>query len=256
MGFFDDVVQGGGGNGGYIAQAQYLVGFKSFRKGLALNESFFAAEGVSAEQMEAALAKAKEVDPEVTARSNRAFRLTIYKDTVLNKDMSDKWAAGDRHHDIVSWTSAATEVLIPSLEENGLATVDAYGERFWAQISFKADPYQVKQGREEPDLVPYVVRTFASREEAAAAVDGDVASNGSPAANINVAAPADFDESAAGASWDTYVGEIVSALQEQVGENATPIKVRQGVAAVAKTFEGYVPQEKIQEIADEILVPF
>lgn len=167
----------GGGGQGYIGKVIAETGWKIFVSGLSNAESFFPYDPFDKDTRDAAFAEAKQALPMgSTARPNTAFQLTMFKNSVLNKDTS-AWKE-DRVWVIPMWTESYKKVVKPAIAaliENG--TPFDMGEEVWMRVSFKADPtgrtkknYKWTEGSTEPEqvveLIAYPAEIYASKQAA------------------------------------------------------------------------------------------
>lgn len=199
-----------GGSGGYVGLVRVDQGFKVFVSGRSLADSFIPCDPSDPQSVATALATAKEL----SNKPQKSVRVTIFKDSVLNKEVT--WQ-GDRLLDSVQWSEGYKQVLYPSMDE--FMSVLDFGKPFWAQVSFKPDPVKPTRtgsdGTEQPNLVPYLVNRFNSKEEALQALDSD--GNESAAGNSNgLAQPPDFDPHEY--SWQEALDFVAS--------DTNPIKMR------------------------------
>ena len=184
MGYVEEETESGGG-GGLITEVQIDGVWMVFHKGHRSEETswVFNSKEDGAERKTLALEYIEENSvlnsKGKVARPFVGFRITQYADSVLNREEPLNWSDGKISKQFVGFSKAYQEVLKPSIAEYvGPDKQFGFGEKFWAQVSFTADPenptYTDRTTLEEkPNLVPYIAYAFADRAEALEAANSD-----------------------------------------------------------------------------------
>lgn len=207
---FDEVKVSEGG--GYVAMVKVERGYKVYPSGVPQADTFYPCDVENKEAVEATLAKAKEA----YAKPARAFRLTILKNSVLNKDVT-AWK-GDRLFDYAEWTPACKEIIRPSLD-NFMSNSDL-GKPFWARVNLQKS-VKLQQGAEVDDFVPFLADRFNSEAEARESLGLDSSGDPSVSAKSTLSQPSDYDESVAGFAWSEAVDYVTDS-----GKDLNPLRMK------------------------------
>jgi hypothetical protein len=232
----------GAGGGGTICQINISFGWKVWppkESGLTNEQTYFPYE-VSADkkvtQKNSAEAKGKAnkfiLEQGLEKNPYNVFCLTIFKDTVLNKDVT-QWK-GDQQKCFFPSGKTYSDLIAPKMK---LAGVSSLGT-MWARVSYTTDPDPKAKPRlvpvknddgspavdpmsgepvmeEQPALAPYIAQVYASRDEAVEAAGNKGDADGMPKENVT-----EFPEGYDAASWAVIVEAIKG---ERAGENPTPL---------------------------------
>lgn len=211
------------GGGGIIAQCELYRGWKVFVSGLGNRESFFYYNAGDEAGRKAAQAKAKE-----HGQPQDTLELIVYKATVKSTKednngnrvpVSTTWK-DDRFFTYPLWTDGFKKVMLPSIKEHK----PPIANKFWAKISFVADPTgrqkKDQNGEDKPELVAFIAQVYKDEAEATADAGNQVASgtNGSEPSDPMV--PADYSK----ADWLSCKGDIEAAIAKAVDGIKVPAK--------------------------------
>ncbi len=212
--FLDVLLSGDDGGQGYVCQAKWDACYTAYITGL---PSFPFANN---DDMATAKVNAQKVisDNGLDRQPTLEIVLEIVKESVLNKDMSDKWPKGNRIMRFSTFTDAVKEVIVPSIRECDVLQ----GTSVWCQVNFKPDPYAVKNDRadekDENDRakfppIPYFAQVFASRDEAMKFVgEGEVyTSQSQPDSAVQLSATAQANKYTLATLQE---GKTVKAIQD------------------------------------------
>ena len=198
-----DVVTGfeseASGSGGWICYANISFGYKVFAGGFANQETFFPWDVNVDGDKERAKAEADAFRDKVNATggsikpATNAVQIEIDIDNVYGYDTSN-WQ-GNRIFTYPVWTDAYKKVLRPSFKEANAR----FGWQ-WLRLGFKQDPFKPEYedkltGEMRVNLVPYVVETFATKQDAldAAAETAGAKAKPQTQASLQDDAPPPFD---------------------------------------------------------------
>ena len=223
--------ESGGGGGGIISNATVSTGYRVFASGVDQDAAWFPADPADGAARKEAKAAAGKLAQEHGC--NLEWGLAICTPTEQSFVRGEKatWNTSVMVRFKASWTSAAKEVMLPSLKEHGVFPLPWSG---WVRIGFKPDPYAVANDKKDDqgryEQVPYISEVFKNPREAKKAIaempKGD-------------ATKADVPPGYTAADWDELRDTIVEALQSQE------------VAEVAEDYQ--VDESYIQAIADSVV---
>lgn len=184
-----DREESGGGRGGLICLATVDTGFKVYTGAVPQAETFFSADARDKASKEAAKAAAKALAETYGAPEARwSIQIAIPKETAYRVIdgvwQNVTWTTECRYFPSNTWTQAAKEVVVPSVQSAGVTELPA---TIWCRIGFKPDPYKLAQGEAgKTDVgqdgvaryprVAYITEAFENEVAAKAAMSGDEAS--------------------------------------------------------------------------------
>ena len=168
---YEQATEQEGGGGGIVTKALIETGYKVYVSGLDQADTFFPAAPGDDAARKAAKSKAQAL-----GKANWGIQIKAYRDTAVVRGRAATWQA-DRHFNTDSWTSAAKEVVVPSLRQAGIVLP----WEGWCRIGFQPDPFKLEKGEvgmtdQDQDgnprypQVAYVTEVFADEEAARAAV--------------------------------------------------------------------------------------
>jgi len=169
------------GGGGIVGLVNVRTGYKVYASGADQEESFFDAPAGSKQARataKAAATKYAAVHGANQARWSILLHVPVDSATrVIDGEWKPVTWSQDRYFVTNTWTSAAKEVVVPSLKAAGVTEIPS---SIWARIGFKPDPYKVEQGdagKTDADQdgnprfpqVAYIVEQFTDLDAARAA---------------------------------------------------------------------------------------
>lgn len=200
------------GGGGIIAQCELYRGWKVFVSGLDNRKSFFYYAAGDDAGRKAAQAKAKEH----SSNPQDTLELIVYKATVKGREVTWK---DDRFFTYPLWTDGFKKVMLPSIKEHK----PPIAQKFWAKISFVADPSGRQKadqnGEMKPDLVAFIAQVYKDEAEAIADSGTPTGSNGSESQSDPMV-PADYSK----ADWLSCRNDIAKAIMAKVDAIKIPAK--------------------------------
>ena len=169
------------GGGGIVGLVNVRTGYKVYASGADQEESFFDAPAGSKQARATAKAAATKYAAVHDANQARWSILLHVPVDSATRVIDGEWRPvtwqADRYFVTNTWTSAAKEVVVPSLKAAGVTEIPA---SIWARVGFKPDPYKVEQGdagKTDADQdgnprfpqVAYIVEQFTDLDAARAA---------------------------------------------------------------------------------------
>jgi len=173
------------GGKGWICYTEIAFGYKVFAKGRTNEETFFPFDIAKEGDKERAMSEAEAFRQEYNNSGGsakpptNALSIVVDKDNVHGYDNS-QWQ-GNRIIHTPCWTDAYKLVIRPSLKETG---ADLGWQ--WLRLGWKPDPKNPERentltGEMQANLVPYIMETFASKQEALDAAAADATGESAPA---------------------------------------------------------------------------
>jgi hypothetical protein len=245
MGFLDEP-EDLDGDQGWICQIEVEPGYSvNYSVGLGIQERFFSAVEYGADDAKEMARALKETRSD--GKVEKVVRLTMYADSVVNRDEVPSWKNGRWPQDVTTWKEEYTELFREPLErafQSGLTP----GQKHWAQVARLPEPYEA---RTKPDLeddektwIRYIARLFDSEEEAReAAGDSEVV------LDSRLPEQPDAWNEAVFGSWNDIVQKQVDFLKEKTEIDLSGL-VSDDIGLTMEVLE------QIRAIAREDEVPF
>jgi hypothetical protein len=241
-----------GGNGYYVTgETKVEWGWKSFRSGMSLSDSF--SPFVFGDRESVLAAKQALVDRVVasggTAKGKespkQAVRVLIMKSSVLDTlDTGASKAANwkeDRAYDVSThvnikegdeWKTLPSkdykEVLLPSIDR--FLTTNDLGEWLWLAIGLRGEEYTSAMGEKKTRFTPFIMNRFANEAEARTAVE-----SGNPLNTNAVAEPEGWDTGRFG-DWADSVDYLREQLTASLANNAPVPQVNKKVGELVASY--------------------
>jgi len=183
------------GGGGIICNAAIEIGFKVFVPGMDQAQVWFPYNILDPKSRDAAFAKAKALGDSYGLKPTSGVQIHVPVETAVVRGQPATWKA-DRYFFTALWTDAAKQVVVPSLQKQGIPALPWTG---WCALGFMDDPYKAglgaagmtdtdQEGNPRFPQVAYVTAVYKTQQEAAAAATAGGA--GAAVATSTVAAPA------------------------------------------------------------------
>jgi len=238
---YNEEVAREGGGGGIICNATIETGFRVFVTGMEQGQTWFPYSILDRQSRDAAFAKAKALGDPFGLKPSAGVQIHVPVETAVVRGQPATWK-GDRYFFTASWTDAAKQVVVPSLQKLGIQALPWSG---WCAIGFADDPYKAslgaagmtdsdQEGNPRFPQVAYVTTIYKNQQEAAAAASASggetaVAAPAAPApvaATGNVSVPENWDLATWQSCWP--------AIREAKAKGQEP-------AAIAKDYGVTIP---------------
>ena len=232
---YEQATEQEGGGGGIVTKALIETGYKVYVSGLDQADTFFPAAPGDDAARKAAKSKAQAL-----GKANWGIQIKAYRDTAVVRGRAATWQA-DRHFNTDSWTSAAKEVVVPSLRQAGIVLP----WEGWCRIGFQPDPFKLEKGEvgmtdQDQDgnprypQVAYITEVFADEAAARAAVGVTETTH---VGGVEVSVPDKWDAE----SWKSVWPELYQA--KEAGRSLKQIADDYGVSVpdVSKALAAHIP---------------
>lgn len=241
MQFAEETASEGGRARPMTCRVKIDGGYVTYLSGLSPQERFFSAEAFGRDD---AKEMAKKVGEPTGAGYSAVIRMSVFKDSVLDRDVSH-WKYDTIAHDYIVWQSSYTEVFKPSLDE-AIKKGFVLPTDNWVRLEFVPDPYKPKRDDGSTNLRAFIAEFYPTRNAAADALGIEVDEVGRELP----AEPAKWSSIDDGeGSWERFFNSIIDTLKENPNTSLPGLVVEEG----GVTLDIII---KAKALADDESLPF